>query len=67
MQPVGPLPVPLLAQVQPQLARLLVLWRRDREPGLASAPRKADPAGAIDLDAIDARFKAAGSPLRVRR
>ncbi len=50
-----------------ELARLLVLWRRDREPGLASAPRKADPAGAIDLDAIDARFKAAGSPLRVRR
>lgn len=50
-----------------ELARLLALWRRDREPGLASAPRRADPAGAIDLDAIDARFMAAGSPLRVRR
>jgi hypothetical protein len=30
VQPVGPLPVPLLAQVQPPLARLLVLaqWLR---------------------------------------
>ncbi len=50
-----------------ELSRLLAVWRRDREPGLASAPRKADPAGLIDLDAIDARFIAAGSPLRVRR
>ncbi len=50
-----------------ELERLLKLWRRDREPGLASAPRRADSAGAIDLDAIDARFRAAGSPLRVRR
>ncbi|MCX7378057.1 MAG: DUF1028 domain-containing protein [Alphaproteobacteria bacterium] len=50
-----------------ELDRLLKLWRRDREPGLASQPRRADPAGAIDLEAIDARFKAAGSPLRVRR
>ena len=50
-----------------ELDRLLKLWRRDREPGLASQPRKADPAGVIDLDAIDARFAAAGSPLRVRR
>ena len=50
-----------------ELDRLLKLWRRDREPGLASQPRRADPAGAIDLDAIDARFKAAGSPLRVGR
>jgi len=50
-----------------EVGRLLALWRRDREPGLASAPRKADPAGAIDLDVIDARFIAAGSALRVRR
>jgi uncharacterized Ntn-hydrolase superfamily protein len=50
-----------------ELDRLLKLWRRDREPGLASQPRRADPAGAIDLEAIDARFKASGSPLRVRR
>jgi len=50
-----------------EVGRLLALWRRDREPGLASAPRKADPAGAIDLDVIDARFIAAGMALRVRR
>jgi hypothetical protein len=34
---------------------------------MSSAVEEADPAGAIDLDAIDARFIAAGSPLRVRR
>lgn len=50
-----------------ELERLLRLWRRDRAPFLATQPRKADPAGLVDLDAIDARFAAAGSPLRVRR
>jgi uncharacterized Ntn-hydrolase superfamily protein len=50
-----------------ELDRLLALWRRDRAPGLATQPRKADPAGLVDLDAIDARFAAAGSALRVRR
>jgi uncharacterized Ntn-hydrolase superfamily protein len=50
-----------------ELERLLRIWRRDREPGLASNPRRADPAGLIDLDTIDARFIATGSPLRVRR
>lgn len=50
-----------------ELDRLLKLWRRDREPGLASQPRRADPAGAIDLDMINARFMAVGSKLRVRR
>ena len=50
-----------------ELRRLLGIWRRDREPGLARAPRRADPAGQIDLDAIDAGFIAAGSPLRCRR
>jgi uncharacterized Ntn-hydrolase superfamily protein len=50
-----------------ELERLLALWRRDRAPGLATQPRKADPAGLVDLDAIDARFAAAGSALRVRR
>jgi uncharacterized Ntn-hydrolase superfamily protein len=50
-----------------ELERLLALWRRDRAPGLATQPRKSDPAGLVDLDAIDARFAAAGSPLRVRR
>lgn len=50
-----------------ELGRLLRLWRRDRAPFLADQPRRADPAGLLDLDAIDARFAAAGSPLRVRR
>lgn len=50
-----------------ELARLLTLWRRDRAPGLATQPRRADPVGLADLDLIDARFFAAGSPLRVRR
>jgi uncharacterized Ntn-hydrolase superfamily protein len=50
-----------------ELERLLATWRRDRAPGLATQPRKADPPGLVDLDAIDARFAAAGSPLRVRR
>ncbi len=50
-----------------ELRRLLGVWRRDREPGLATAPRRADPAGVIDLDAIDAGFVRAGSALRVRR
>jgi uncharacterized Ntn-hydrolase superfamily protein len=50
-----------------ELERLLATWRRDREPGLSSQPRKSDPVGLVDLDAIDGRFAAAGSPLRVRR
>jgi uncharacterized Ntn-hydrolase superfamily protein len=50
-----------------ELRRLYSIWRRDREPGLARAPRRADPAGQTDLDAIDAGFIAADSPLRVRR
>lgn len=50
-----------------ELERLLRIWRRDREPGLLTNPRKGDPAGLIDLDIIDARFISAGSKLRVRR
>ncbi len=51
----------------PELRRLLGLWKRDREPGLKFAPRRADPAGRIDLDVIDAGFAASGSALRVSR
>ncbi len=43
-----------------ELERLLTIWRRDREPGLANAPSKANPAGGIDLDAIDAAWIKAG-------
>jgi uncharacterized Ntn-hydrolase superfamily protein len=50
-----------------ELERLLRIWRRDRAPFLGTQPRREDPAGLIDLDAIDARFAAAGSQLRVRR
>ena len=50
-----------------ELRRLLAIWQRDREPGLANAPRRANPAGQTNLDAIDAGFIAAGSPLRTRR
>ena len=50
-----------------ELRRLLAVWRREREPGLATAPRRADPAGITDLDAIDAAWEAAGSSLRLTR
>ena len=50
-----------------ELRRLLALWRRDREPGLRSAPSKADPSGRLDLDAIEAGWRARGSALRFRR
>jgi uncharacterized Ntn-hydrolase superfamily protein len=51
----------------PELRRLLDVWRREREPGLATQPRKADPAGIIDLDAIEAGWIARGLDIRFRR
>lgn len=50
-----------------ELRRLLGIWRRDRAPGLGDAPRRAAPSGLIDLDTIEARWRAAGSALRFRR
>ncbi len=50
-----------------ELRRLLGIWQRDRAPGLPNAPRKAAPAGLIDLDAIEAPWIAAGLDLRLRR
>lgn len=50
-----------------ELRRLLDIWRRERAPGLASAPRKADPAGFVDLDAIEAYWMLHGMDLRFRR
>jgi uncharacterized Ntn-hydrolase superfamily protein len=50
-----------------ELRRLLQIWRRERAPGLASAPRKGDPAGFIELDAIEAHWMARGMDLRFRR
>ncbi|MBN8873429.1 MAG: DUF1028 domain-containing protein [Rhodospirillales bacterium] len=50
-----------------ELRRLLGLWRVERQPGLATSPRKSDPSGLIDLDAIDAGWRARGLDLRLRR
>lgn len=50
-----------------ELRRLLTIWRRDRAPGLRTAPRKADPAGQINMDTIEAAWIAAGLEIRLRR
>lgn len=51
----------------PELRRLLAIWRRERAPGLATQPRRADPAGIIDLDAIEADWIARRLDIRLRR
>jgi uncharacterized Ntn-hydrolase superfamily protein len=50
-----------------ELARLLGIWRATVAPRIAARPRKADPAGDTDIAAMEARWAAAGSPLRFRR
>ncbi|MBX9701649.1 MAG: DUF1028 domain-containing protein [Acetobacteraceae bacterium] len=50
-----------------ELRRLLAIWREQRAPGLATAPRKADPSGLCDIDAIEAGWIARGVTLRFRR
>jgi uncharacterized Ntn-hydrolase superfamily protein len=50
-----------------ELCRLLSIWRRERAPGLAMQPSRANPAGFIDLDAIEAGWIARGLDLRFRR
>ncbi len=50
-----------------ELRRLLGIWRRERAPGLATQPSRANPAGFIDLDAIEAGWMARGLDLRFRR
>lgn len=50
-----------------ELERLVSLWRRDRAPIIDTLPSRANPAGRIDLDAIEAGWIAAGSELRLRR
>jgi uncharacterized Ntn-hydrolase superfamily protein len=50
-----------------ELRRLVTIWRQVRAPFFDRAPRKADPSGEVDIDAIEARWIAAGSPLRFRR
>ncbi len=50
-----------------ELRRLLGLWRRDAEPRLRTAPGRANPSGLIDLDAMEAGWRARGLDLRFRR
>ncbi len=50
-----------------ELRRLLGIWRRERAPGLAAAPSRANPSGFTDLDAIEAGWRARGLDLRFRR
>jgi uncharacterized Ntn-hydrolase superfamily protein len=50
-----------------ELDRLLGLWREQAEPRLAAAPRRANPSGYTDLDAIEAGWRARGLDLRFRR
>src|SRR5690348_75473 len=50
-----------------ELRRLLGIWRRERAPGLASQPSRANPSGFTDLEAIEAGWVAAGLDLRFRR
>ena len=50
-----------------ELDRLLGMWTRDVAPGLGSRPRRADPAGVVDLDAIEAGWVARGLAIRLRR
>ncbi|MSP05190.1 MAG: DUF1028 domain-containing protein [Acetobacteraceae bacterium] len=50
-----------------ELRRLLGIWGRERAPGMAALPRKADPAGVIDLNTIEAGWIARGLDIRFRR
>lgn len=50
-----------------ELRRLLALWRREGAPRLGMAPSRANPSGLVDLDAIEARWAAAGLDIRFRR
>ncbi|MBW6399570.1 DUF1028 domain-containing protein [Roseomonas sp. HJA6] len=50
-----------------ELSRLLALWRVQAEPSQHTRPSRANPAGLIDLDAIEAGWHARGMDLRFRR
>lgn len=55
-------PLPLV-----ELRRLYGVWQRERAPGLRDQPSRARPAGLIDLNTIESRWKAKGLDLRLRR
>lgn len=50
-----------------ELERLLRLWRVSRAPGLKLAPRRANPSGSTDLDAMEAAWARQGLDLKFRR
>lgn len=50
-----------------ELARLLRLWRVQREPGLRDAPRRANPSGNFDMEAMEEAWRRQGLPLRFPR
>lgn len=50
-----------------ELARLLALWRRDREPMLSRSPGRSNPSGSTDLEAFESAWAARGLDLRFRR
>jgi uncharacterized Ntn-hydrolase superfamily protein len=50
-----------------ELRRLLGLWRRQRAPFLHEQPSKHRPSGNTDMDAIEARWRAASLDIRFRR
>ena len=50
-----------------ELRRLFTLWAETGAGRIANAPRRADPAGLIDIDVIEAGWRARGLDLRFRR
>ena len=50
-----------------ELSRLLGMWVRDVEPGLATRPGKLGGSGVTDLDVIEAGWIAKGLDIRLRR
>lgn len=50
-----------------ELERLLRLWRVSRGPSLKLAPRRANPSGSLDMDAMEAAWQRQGLDLKFRR
>jgi uncharacterized Ntn-hydrolase superfamily protein len=50
-----------------ELSRLLGLWQEQGAPRLAMSPRRSNPSGMTDLDAIEAGWRDRGLDLRFRR
>ncbi len=50
-----------------ELRRLLGIWKVEGVPRLGMAPSKGNPSGFLDLDAIEAGWRARGVDLRFRR